>query len=341
MLPNCAVIGAGLAGLTFANRFAAHGGSVSVFDKARGPGGRTSVRRADHETEEGATLLRFHHGCQYFTADADAFCQALRLWEERGIVTPYTGRVVKLRGGEIVPKKHRNRYIGSPAMNAPAKYLAERLDLRCRRRVEAIQRREGRWHLRTEDGRSSGGYDLVVLAVPAPQAAALLGDAPEGQALAERIRAVRMSAQWAGTFAFDQEPDVPFEAARTEQHPVSAWVMATPGHRTWWTLLAEPAWSEPNLEREAADVAQELSAAARDVLGCEPTYAAAHRWRYSRCTQPLGEPFLFEADSGLAVCGDWCLGNRAEHAYLSGRQLADHCDGQPRAVRTVAQARNC
>jgi renalase len=45
------VVGAGIAGLTFAR---AHGGDVLVLDKGRGPGGRASRRRIDGHV--------FHHG---------------------------------------------------------------------------------------------------------------------------------------------------------------------------------------------------------------------------------------------------------------------------------------
>ena len=42
------VIGAGISGLTCATELAERGCSVTVFDKARGPGGRMSNRRVPH-----------------------------------------------------------------------------------------------------------------------------------------------------------------------------------------------------------------------------------------------------------------------------------------------------
>ena len=53
-----------------------------------------------------------------------------------------------------------------------------------------------------------------------------------------------------------------------------------------------------------------------------PAYAAVQRWRYALADAPLGVAALWDADAGLGVCGDWCLGARVEAAYDSGRILA-------------------
>ena len=61
--PRVAVIGAGMSGLTCASRLGERGFEVSVFDKGRGPGGRSSTRRVDLDGAE----VGFDHGAQYFT----------------------------------------------------------------------------------------------------------------------------------------------------------------------------------------------------------------------------------------------------------------------------------
>ena len=54
----------------------------------------------------------------------------------------------------------------------------------------------------------------------------------------------------------------------------------------------------------------------------KPVFAAAHRWRYARVEEPLGEPCLFDTDLQIGACGDWCLGGKVEVALASGRALA-------------------
>jgi hypothetical protein len=36
----------------------------------------------------------------------------------------------------------------------------------------------------------------------------------------------------------------------------------------------------------------------------------------------LGSSHLFDKRQGLGLCGDWCLGNRVENAFISGLELA-------------------
>jgi predicted NAD/FAD-dependent oxidoreductase len=43
---------------------------------------------------------------------------------------------------------------------------------------------------------------------------------------------------------------------------------------------------------------------------------------YAKTSQPLGQSHLWNKDQGIGLCGDWCLGHRAEDAFVSGLELA-------------------
>ena len=64
MLDFC-IIGSGIAGSTIANLLSKKY-SVHVFDKARGPGGRSSNKRFKHN-------LSFDHGVQYISPKSKLF----------------------------------------------------------------------------------------------------------------------------------------------------------------------------------------------------------------------------------------------------------------------------
>ena len=53
-----------------------------------------------------------------------------------------------------------------------------------------------------------------------------------------------------------------------------------------------------------------------------PAHTAVHRWRHARTVKPLGQTHLWDAQSGIGACGDWCIGHRVEDAFLSGLELA-------------------
>ena len=51
----------------------------------------------------------------------------------------------------------------------------------------------------------------------------------------------------------------------------------------------------------------------------EALWTDLHRWRFANVGKAIGKPYLMDAETGLAACVDWCLGNRVEAAFESGR----------------------
>ncbi len=313
-----AIVGAGMAGLACAWRLHAAGAVVTVFDKGRQPGGRLATRRSGN--------LQFDHGAQYATARSPQFLAMLQaagplaaIWTER---------------------PHDPWWVGVPGMSALAQALVSggAGQVRPMRHVAFLHREPDGWRVRHRDaaatapglvaaegGEVAGPFDAVVLAVPAPQAAGLLGAIEHP--FASRIAAVRMAPCWALMLAFDDPqsgPDI-----QASEGPL-AWIArdsSRPGRRKQpecWVGHASPAWSRAHLERSPEDVLpllQDAFAAATGIAAA-PSVAAVHRWRYARVEAALGQPCLAGPD-GLAVCGDWCLGPRVEAAFEAGLAAAE------------------
>ena len=55
----------------------------------------------------------------------------------------------------------------------------------------------------------------------------------------------------------------------------------------------------------------------------DPVAPRAHRWAYSIPVDPAPEACLFDPESGVGACGDWCGGARVEGAFLSGIAMAE------------------
>jgi renalase len=308
-----AVIGAGMAGAACARGLTDRGHVARVLDKGRAVGGRMAQRRVG-----GAV---FDHGAQYLTVRDPAFAAAAEGWRAAGALAPWPG----VTGGDGTPAE-----VGVPAMSAPAKLLLAGLEVAVARRVVALRREpDGRWTLRDEAGGEAGPFDAVALAVPAPQAADLLATDPAAARLRDALSGVVIEPCWSALLALPApfRPEVTGERLADE---TLAWVARTTskpgrGGAEAWTLHATPAWSRRHLELTPDEVAPLLAAALARILGPPPeaTHLAAHRWRYALASRPLGEPCLFDADLGLGLCGDWCLGPRVEAAFLSGAALAE------------------
>jgi predicted NAD/FAD-dependent oxidoreductase len=314
-----AVIGAGVAGLTAARNLARAGWDVVVFEKARGVGGRTSTRRSE--------ATAFDHGAQYFTCRTDAFAHQVEDWCRRGVAAAWCAPIKILGGGvSSATREESRRYVGVPGMSALARDLAKELTVECGRRIARIEGSATRWILIAEEGAKFPGFDTVVVAMPAPQAVPLLASAPR---LAELAAGVEMQPCHAVLVTFPHPLEIEFGGAFVSEPPL-AWVARTaskpgrPGAESW-VLHAGPEWSARHLEEPSENVAEALLGAFGDAMGRElPTASSCstHLWRFARTTQPLGPPFLWDADQRLAVCGDWTHGARVEDAFTSGELLS-------------------
>ncbi|MDP3828199.1 MAG: amine oxidase, partial [Polaromonas sp.] len=91
-----------------------------------------------------------------------------------------------------------------------------------------------------------------------------------------------------------------------------------------WTVQASPDWSTRHLEDDDERIKAKLLRAFTEVTGirAEPPHAVVHRWRYAQTTEALGQTHLWDATSRIGSCGDWCVGHRAEDAFVSGLEMA-------------------
>ena len=125
-----AIVGAGISGLSCADRLLRRSHVVRLFDKGRGPGGRMSTRRVE---VQGRTVS-FDHGAQYFTVRDATFAQQVDEWEQEGAVARW------LDAG-------RDAWVGVPGMNAPVKSMATRHEIAWATNITGLERHAGTWAL--------------------------------------------------------------------------------------------------------------------------------------------------------------------------------------------------
>ena len=191
--------------------------------------------------------------------------------------------------------------------------------------IKEVQRAAHGWQLLTaERGWLVDRFDAVLLATPAPQAAALLRQpAPE---LAARAGSANMRGGWALMLRFAASAERPFDGAFVNEGPLR-WIArnnSKPGRggRETWLLHATAEWSEAHLDRNANEIAASLLPAFSQLGGPTPQAWTAHRWRYADTEPPLDTGCAWEPDLGVGLCGDWLNGGKVEGAWLSGRALA-------------------
>lgn len=311
-----AILGAGAAGLAAARHLQSAGVAVTVFDKARRPGGRLAVRRSDHGS--------LHHGAPL-----------LSLPDER--LSPVVLDLLSMAGSDLHAIAAPNLgggscsgYSHAPDLNALAARWAEGLDVRCRHTVTRIDRDGAGWWLGfAEAPVAAGPFDQLVITAPPVQALALIASLSAQAALREALEKMAHAPCWSVLWVpasppacrgFIEVPDedtglgliVREDARDADQGSIR------------YVLHATPAWSSEHLEEDAADVATALIARAAAWLDCpaDSLHTHAHRWRYATVSASAGQPCLSGRD-GLFYAGDACLGNTVVHALTSGVAVAE------------------
>lgn len=304
------IVGAGMAGLSCATELRKGGVDVVLFDKGRGPGGRMATRRVEVNGE----TLHFDHGAQYFTARDPSFVTTVGKWLVRGVVAGW-------------PAAGDEAYVGVPGMNSPLKYMARDLDVHWGIRIEQIEKQEqGCWTLIAGD--VCHECDIVICAIPAEQAAEMLGQAaPDFAAKASQCRSKPC---WAAMAAFEAPLPIETDAIRSPEDKIS-WAARNSskpqrGAGEAWVIHASPEFSRGILELPKEEAANVLLDAFFEQVGIEPVvplHNAAHRWLYAMAEANSGPASLWSANTRIGACGDWLTEPRVEGAWLSGRAMAE------------------
>ncbi len=295
--PEVVVVGAGLAGVACARELRAAGVGVRVVDRGHVPGGRMASKRLWGRPVD--------LGASYFTASDTGFAAVVDDWAARGLARPWTDSFTVL--GADAPRTTTGpmRWGAPGGLRSLVEDLARDLDVE---RVEVADLAE----LEAE---------VVVLAMPDPQARRLVGDHPVASALDRTWEPVlALAARWA-------ERRWELDGAFVNEDPDVAWI-ADDGRRRGDGAPVLVVHSTPDLAARHLDepgaAGPALVEAVRRLLGIEePDDSHVHRWTFAR---PVGERdaayALVDGDVTVGVCGDgWGPTPKVETAWVSGASL--------------------
>lgn len=321
-MKRIAIIGAGIAGLHLACRLGSSA-SVTVFEKARGVGGRMSTRYAEPFT--------FDHGAQHFTARTAEFRNFLAPWIKRGVVQLWNPNMVILSGtGSLSDKTWSEpHYVACPNMNSLCKEMAREVDARTSVEVAPLTLRgpDG-WALTDATGQLLGSYDWVISTAPHVQTARLFETVLDPK----RPLPVR-NLQPCYCFMLGLALPWPhhWHAAIVNNSPIS-WIAlnnSKTGRSSAPSLVvhADAAWSAQHLE----DAPHQVESALLDELrrlgifdGEHFSYRSLHRWRYAKAPESMGDGPYIDDTLGLAAAGDWTGTGRVEDAWMQAELLSQH-----------------
>jgi renalase len=316
-----AIIGAGISGAWLSNRLTRYGASITIFDKSRGAGGRSSTRRAEG--------IRIDHGAQFIEAQSEKFKEFLLELEDRGIVQEWKDYKLvnydsqqKQITGPVFPNQDKI-YVSVPGMNQIAKHLLVRSNFINKTKISTATRDLELF----SDEASLGQFDLIVSTAPPVQSGDIFSKFP----IARYFSSIKMKTHFAALIISDKNFEFEFDGANLS-NSILNWVGINsnkPGKdKSPLSIVLhtnyEYATNSKSLSRE--DILNEMLAELKSVTGFEdntPRYLDLHRWFYGRTFKALGEDYIWDEEHNIAVCGDWLIGDNIESAWTSADKLAD------------------
>jgi renalase len=331
-----AIIGAGFAGATLAQRMLKAGYAVSVFDKSRGTGGRMASARLGQSSAD--------LGAPFIEANNDTFSAWLTQQPDILAWQPLT---TELSDASTV-------YVAKPRQSALTRRLLTGATLITSTPVKEIWPEKNCVLLRDALGHSLGCFDTVIVTAPAQQAAALLDAVPR---FAKHAARIKPTPAWVCLMALEQpsglsadmwmgNDGILFRAIRDSAKPgrdKGEWAEI-------WSLEATPEWSQLHLETDKEVIASQLLESFKQLSDGSflTKETRVHRWLYSRHNQldsqqnstdknrvdknsvDKNELFLWSEANAIGACGDWFSHAGAEGAWLSANALADTLLKEPR-----------
>ncbi|MFT5207843.1 MAG: renalase [Candidatus Omnitrophota bacterium] len=314
-----AVIGAGISGLTLAKSLKEKY-DVVIFEKSQGVGGRMATRRRDS--------YQFDHGAQCFNVHSKDFKSFIAPFIELKLIKMWNPRIATIEKGKKPcelqwPEPH---YMPTPKMTSLAKKMSMDLDIRLNTKIIKIQKKDGNWQLFSEDGICYGLFQWVALALPAPQALALT---PHTFSEIKVLKSIRMKGCYSLLIGLEGPWPFSWQAAKVKNSSIG-WIAAHQGgtpkkQHTSIVVHSTNDWAENHMDIVNIEVQSMLVKELDELLASElptPIHMEIHKWKYAMTEMSASSNFLMDQRNCLAICGDWCLGDRVEDAFLSAKRLA-------------------
>jgi len=311
------IIGSGIAGSTISNLLAKKY-SVEIFDKARGPGGRSSNRRyKDNQS--------FDHGLQYIAPRSVKFKKFILDLKKKKIIKEWPGNHLDFT---FEKKESLPKYIGSKGNNDICKHLIKNIKSNFLSTVTNIKFKSNYWVV-TLNNRNKVYFKNLVLTCPFPQLKKLAFKYLNKTILNPNLQMIPNITVMA---VYKGSSKMPISSIKFN-NKIIAWAshentkQRFKSKQTLWTIQCSELYSKKiiNLFKNNKKKYQILILKEFEKLtGYQIkniNFQNIHGWKYaySNSNTKLTSAWLFKFQ--LGICADWLSGSKAENAWLSAYSL--------------------
>ena len=312
------VVGSGIAGSTIANSLSKKY-SVEIFDKARGPGGRASNRRYKNN-------LSFDHGLQYLSPKSNNFKKFILDLKKKNILKEWLGNHLDF----TFEKKKLTKYIGVRGNNDICKYLIKNIKSSFLSEVTNIKFNSNYWVI-TLNNTSKVYFKNLILTCPFPQSKKL-----SYRYLDKRILSInpQMVANITVMAAYKNYSEISISTIKFND-PIIAWASQEntknrfKSRQSLWTIQCTEKFSKRSInlyKKNKRRYEHLILRKFEELIGYQTkniVFQNIHGWKYAyKKIETNSLQSIWINKYQLGVCGDWLTGNKAEHAWLSAKNLS-------------------
>ncbi len=316
MIDFC-VLGSGVAGSTIANLLSKKY-SVHVFDKARGPGGRSSNKRFKNN-------LSFDHGVQYISPKSKLFIKYINKLYKNKILKSWDDNHLDFT---FEKKPFSIKYIGRKANNDLVKYNLKNIKQSFASPVEKIDFKKYFWEI-TLKNKSKHQFKSLIITCPFPQLKKLAKSYLDKNILKMKVQ---MQPNITVMLALKNQKTIPISSIKFNDD-ILAWAANENSKKRFkskinlWTLQATLKWSKKTINKYKNDksIMSELIKRFIKLTGFEKNkiiFKRIHGWKYSYNYEKTPYLSIWNKKINLGICGDWFNGPKVENAWLSANDLA-------------------
>src|SRR6056300_1091930 len=294
------IIGSGISGATIANLLSKNH-SVDLFDKARGPGGRSSFKRLDKDKG-------FDHGTQYISPKSPAVKKGINILSIKKILKKWSGKHLFLNKAKKENKNHQ-KIIGKKGNNDISKYLLRNINCNFQSELKKIN------------------YKLI-LTCQFDKLSKLSKKYIKAPFIKKKVRMdanitvmflIKKTNKKVSSYLFDDNV-LGWAAKENSKKRFKS-------YQDLWTLQSTHKWANKkiNKNRENKDInSKTLIDHFFKLTGIKKTkvlFSLNHGWKYSSNSNPLNIKSYWNSSLNLGVCADWFVGPRLEAGWISANDL--------------------
>ena len=317
---NIAILGAGFSTAVLCHYL--NEKDIIIFEKARGPGGRSSTRKVDD-------VGVFDHGLQYISPKDKQFSEFLK---KNKSIKQWDGDFVEI-DGKITVLPPSEKLIGITGNNDFVKSYIHLEQCHFKTRIEKIEFLNDHWRL-IDDSSKEHLAKKVILTLPQEQTNELVKDLDIGFEIKENI----MKPCFTVMLGLKESP-IFRHSGYVLNNPIVSWCANETSKQrelnnkdlTLLTLQTTEEYGFNNFKkyRENKDqILNEIVGEFLDIFKIDETevvHKQVHGWLYAY-SDPVNTEVFYNKEKGIGITGDWFTGGRAENSWNNAKLLVEKLD---------------